>query len=302
MPAGHVRAGWALSARPRQERRSERGDPRRCGGSIIAGRTTGVTLETGSGSSAPSSSSGAHPRITVLDLVGAEHFAEVFDDMRRYRAVAAVRRPTCPLRAAVMGRREPAEHRRRDLPFTRPPRARLWQDAVRGEPAECPYLEVEPTSVDPSLTDDGTSVMTMFTQYGPHSTRTGPVRARRTPGAASTSWPARAEREGGRIHHEVLAPPDLERIFGLAGGSIFQGEQGLDQMAFSAHPRSWPSTPRLSTASTCAAPAHPGGGVMGACGHNAAQRVLRDRTRRSLSRSCLSPLDDAEERRSGIGL
>ena len=34
------------------------------------------------------------------------------------------------------------------------------------------------------------------------------------------------------MHYEVLAPPDLERIFGLVGGSIFQGEQGLDQMAF----------------------------------------------------------------------
>ena len=34
------------------------------------------------------------------------------------------------------------------------------------------------------------------------------------------------------VHREVLAPPDLERIFGLTGGSIFQGEQGLDQMAF----------------------------------------------------------------------
>ena len=56
------------------------------------------------------------------------------------------------------------------------------------------------------------------------------------------------------IHHEVLAPPDLERIFGLVGGSIFQGEQGLDQMAFMRPSRCLPSTPRRSTASTCAAP------------------------------------------------
>jgi phytoene dehydrogenase-like protein len=85
------------------------------------------------------------------------------------------------------------------------------------------------------------------------------------------------------VHHEVLAPPDLERIFGLDGGSIFQGEQGLDQMAFMR------PSPLLAQYATpveglylCGAGTHPGGGVMGACGHNAAQRVLKDR--RSLRR------------------
>ena len=57
------------------------------------------------------------------------------------------------------------------------------------------------------------------------------------------------------IHYEVLAPPDLERIFGLVDGSIFQGEQGLDQMAFMRPSPCWPSTRRRSTGSTCAAPA-----------------------------------------------
>ena len=72
------------------------------------------------------------------------------------------------------------------------------------------------------------------------------------------------------VHHEVLAPPDLERIFGLVGGSIFQGEQGLDQMAFMR------PSPMLAQYATpvdglylCGAGTHPGGGVMAACGHNA---------------------------------
>jgi phytoene dehydrogenase-like protein len=74
-----------------------------------------------------------------------------------------------------------------------------------------------------------------------------------------------------------LAPPDLERIFGLTGGSIFQGEQGLDQMAFMR------PSPLLSGYATpvhglylCGAGTHPGGGVMAASGHNAAKRILRD--------------------------
>ncbi len=82
------------------------------------------------------------------------------------------------------------------------------------------------------------------------------------------------------LHYEVLAPPDLERIFGLEGGSIFQGEQGLDQMAFMR------PTPELSRYATpvdglylCGAGTHPGGGVIAASGHNAAQVVLRDARR-----------------------
>jgi phytoene dehydrogenase-like protein len=76
----------------------------------------------------------------------------------------------------------------------------------------------------------------------------------------------------------VLAPPDLERIFGLVDGSIFQGEQDIAQMAFMR------PSPMLAQYATpleglylCGAGTHPGGGVMAACGHNAAKRILKDR-------------------------
>ena len=79
------------------------------------------------------------------------------------------------------------------------------------------------------------------------------------------------------LHYEVLAPPDLERIFGLEGGSIFQGEQDLAQMAFM---RPSPALARYATPVDglylCGAGTHPGGGVIAASGHNAAHRVLRD--------------------------
>ncbi len=56
---------------------------------------------------------------------------------------------------------------------------RAWQDATRGMPAAGPYIEVEvPTAIDPTLTDDGTTVMTMFTQYGPHDEAGWPEGAR----------------------------------------------------------------------------------------------------------------------------
>ncbi len=150
-----------------------------------------------------------------------------------------------------------------------------------GVPAEDPYIEVEvPTAIDPTLTDDGTTVMTMFTQYGPHAEAGWPDGAREAYAQRCLDLLAQyaPNVKDAVIHYEVLAPPDLERIFGLVGGSIFQGEQGLDQMAFMR------PTPALAQYATpvdglylCGAGTHPGGGVMAAGGHNAAKRVLKDR-------------------------
>jgi len=254
------------------------------------GRTTGVVLESGEQLRAPLVVSGAHPRTTVLDLTGAEHFPEeVVQDMRRYRSRGGSVKLNCVLSEPPQYKRVPKDEAQRllrtslalgpSLDYLE----RAWQDAALGKPAENPYVEVVvPTTVDPSLTDDGATVMTMFTQYGPWR---------------ETDWPEGArERYAERcldivaehapnvkdvvIHGEALTPPDLEHIFGLVGGSIFQGEQGLDQMAFMR------PSPLLAQYATpvdglylCGAGTHPGGGVMAACGHNAAQRILKDRRR-----------------------
>ena len=255
---------------------------------VSDGRVAGVTLESGEQVHAPLVASGAHPRTTVLELTGAEHFPdEVVRDMRRYRSRGGSVKVNCILSEPPRYEGLSAEDSELLLrsSFALCPSIdyleAAWQDAVRGRPAAGPYVEVEvPSRVDPSLTDDGSTVMTLFTQYGPYD---------------EAGWPEGAREDYGRrcldmvteyapnvtdavIHHEVLAPPDLARIFGLADGSIFQGEQGLDQMAFMR------PSPLLSQYATpvdglylCGAGTHPGGGVMAACGHNAAQRILRDR-------------------------
>jgi len=79
------------------------------------------------------------------------------------------------------------------------------------------------------------------------------------------------------LHREVLSPLDLERRFALTGGNIFQGAMPLHQL-FSFRPvPGWSDyrTP-LRGLYLCGAAAHPGGGVMGACGRNAAQAILQD--------------------------
>jgi phytoene dehydrogenase-like protein len=80
------------------------------------------------------------------------------------------------------------------------------------------------------------------------------------------------------VHREVLAAPDLERIFGLTGGNIFHGAMTLDRLLFL---RPLPGLARYRTPIEglwlCGAGTHPGGGVMGACGRNAAHEILRGR-------------------------
>ena len=121
--------------------------------------------------------------------------------------------------------------------------------------------------------------MTMFTQYGPRAEEGWPDGAREA--YAQRCLAQLAEHApnvtDAVLDFEVLAPPDLERIFGLEGGSIFQGEQDLAQMAFM---RPCPELARYATPVDglylCGAGTHPGGGVIAAAGHNAAHRVLRD--------------------------
>ena len=262
---------------------------------ISAGAVTGVTLDTGEEIEAPLVISGAHPRTTILDLAGPEHFPEdVVRDMRRYKSRGGSVKVNCILseprryERATPGERERLLRTGVALCPSIDYLERAWQDAVRGEPAAGPYVEIEvPTTIDPTLTDDGTTVMTLFTQYGPHREEDWPEGAREAYGERCLDIVAEHAPNVRKalIHHEVLAPPDLERIYGLVDGSIFQGEQGLDQMGFMR------PSPRLARYATpvgglylCGAGMHPGGGVMAACGHNAAMRVLRDRRRSAVRR------------------
>jgi phytoene dehydrogenase-like protein len=260
---------------------------------VVGGRVSGVTLESGEEIHAPVVMSGAHPKLTVLDLVGPQHFPDdVVEDMRRYKTRGGSVKVNWilsePPRYEGVSAADQERLVRSGVAFC--PSIdyleRAWQDACRGVPSESPYLEVEvPSTIDSSLTDDGSTVVTMFTQYGPweesswsdatrdaYADRCLEILASRAPNVRDAV-----------VHREVLAPPDLERIFGLVGGSIFQGEQGLDQMAFM---RPSPALAQYATPVDglylCGAGTHPGGGVMAAGGHNAAKRILHDRRWRRL--------------------
>jgi phytoene dehydrogenase-like protein len=254
------------------------------------GRVTGVTLADGTGHTAPIVASGAHPKTTIIDLAGAENFPdEVSEDMKAYRTRGASVKVNMVLSEPPVYEGLTEEDSRHlltagvnycpSLDYLE----RAWQDAVRGEPSANPYTELEvPSSIDPSLTDDDRWIATMFTQYGPTTHEEWPDGARERYGDTCVENMAQfaPNLTGAILEREVLAPPDLEDIFGLQGGSIFQGEQDLAQMAFMR------PSPMLAQYATpldglylCGAGTHPGGGVMAASGHNAAQRILKDRKR-----------------------
>ena len=158
---------------------------------------------------------------------------------------------------------------------------RAWDDAKYGRPSGAPMLECTiPTCYDDSLAPAGKHLMNIFVQYAPYRLREG-------------SWRQEKERFADRvmdilaeyapnirtavIHRHVLSPADLEDEFGLTGGNIFHGEMSLDQLFFLRPVPGWAQyrTP-VRNLYLCGSGTHPGGGVMGAPGHNAAREILRD--------------------------
>ena len=301
---GHVRGGMgaitqSIAASARASGAEIRTNAEVASIDVRDGAVRGVTLASGEQIEAPTVLSGAHPKRTVLDLVGGEHFpAEVTTAMQHYRSrggsvkINAVLSELPRFERLNGDQQHAVLHTSLAICPSIDYLERAWQDATRGVPAEAPYIEVEvPSAIDPTLTDDDAVVLTMFTQYGPHSESDWKDGDREA--YAQRCFSILAEHApnvpDAIVHYEVLAPPDLERIFGLDGGSIFQGEQGLDQMAFM---RPCPELSRYATPVhglyLCGAGTHPGGGVIAASGHNAAHRVLRDRRGRRVFRKRLN--------------
>ncbi len=158
---------------------------------------------------------------------------------------------------------------------------RAYDDAKYGRPSEEPILELTiPSSLDATVAPRGKHVMNIFVQYAPYALadahwddikegfadRCIEVLSRYAPNV-----PAAIE------HRQVLSPLDLERTFGLTGGNIFQGAMSLNQLYAMRPVLGWADhrTP-VKGLYLCGAASHPGGGVMGACGRNAAVEMLRD--------------------------
>jgi phytoene dehydrogenase-like protein len=156
-----------------------------------------------------------------------------------------------------------------------------WDDSKYGRPSNSPLIEMTiPTMYDPTLAPEGHHIMGIFLQYAPYTLK-------------DSNWDRERKRYTERIldvieeycpnirsivvEKQTLTPLDLERRFHITGGNIFHGEMSLDQMFVLRPLAGWARyrTP-IKGLYLCGSGAHPGGGVMGAPGHNAAREILKD--------------------------
>ncbi|HEU4440317.1 MAG TPA: NAD(P)/FAD-dependent oxidoreductase [Methylomirabilota bacterium] len=262
---------------------------------VRGGRVTGVALASGEERRAPVVASNADAHVTFLRLLPADALPPAFRaavERISYESASMkinVALAELPDFIAWPGRAPGPQHRGTihicpDLDYIE----RAFDDAKYGGVSARPVIECTiPSVVDETVAPPGRHLMSMFVQYAPYALR-------------DTTWEAARDAFADRcfalldeyapnfsrsvLARQVLAPPDLERVFGLTGGNIFQGAMTPGQL-FSLRPLpGWASyrTP-VRGLYLCGAAAHPGGGVMGAPGRNAAMVILRGRRRLRLT-------------------
>ncbi len=253
------------------------------------GRAAGVVLAGGEEIRSRIVVSNLDPKLTFLKLTDRRDLPDDFiAQVERYRSEGT----SCKINLALSGlpdfrclpgapgpQHRATMHLCPDIDYME----RAWDQAKFGRPSERPMLEMTvPTMYDPSLAPSGKHVMGIFLQYAPY-TLTGPE-----------TWDDLREPFADRVlnliaeyapnihsiieHRQVLTPLDLERRFGITGGNIFHGEMSLDQMFVMRPVPGWARyrTP-IEGLYMCGSGTHPGGGVMGAPGYNAAREILKDR-------------------------
>ncbi|MEE9607535.1 MAG: NAD(P)/FAD-dependent oxidoreductase [Myxococcota bacterium] len=290
---GMGRLAEAIADAAREAGAEIRTDAPVAGISAHAGRVRGVVLADGSSVEAPTVVSGADPRRTLLGLVKGEHLPE---ETVRELELLDFRSPSLKINAALerlprfLGRdgAAPGPEHAGTIHLGATSLEALeasFRAAQAGNLPERPMIELTlPSALDASLAPEGRHVASLFIQHVPYA-------------LVGTTWEAERDRFADRVfalveevapgftrsvlQREVLAPPDLERVFGLSGGNIFHGAMSLDRLLFMRPLPGWSRyrTP-LRGLYLCGAGTHPGGGVMGACGRNAAREILRDLGRR----------------------
>jgi phytoene dehydrogenase-like protein len=254
---------------------------------IENGRASGVVLEGGEEIRADAVISGADPRRTFLGLVGEKNLPDDFvQSIRRFKFRGASAKVNLALGelpnfTCLPGR---GPHLRGAVSIS-PSVAyleRAYDDAKYGEISRRPYMDIIiPSMIDPSMAPPGKHVMSIFVQYAPYQLNGGWTDARREAlgdAVIDTLSEYAPNMKSAIVHRQVVTPADIERIVGLSEGNIFQGELSLQQMFFLRPAPAWSRyrTP-LEGLWQCGSGTHPGGGVMGASGRNAAFELLGKR-------------------------
>jgi phytoene dehydrogenase-like protein len=251
------------------------------------GRATGVVLENGDEIEASVVASSVDPNLTFFKFLDARELpAEFVTGLRHYKYRGSSGKVNLALDAlpsftCLPG---PGPHLRGAISIS--PSIdymeRAYDEAKYGDFSRRPYVDmVIPSLTDPSVAPPGKHVMSCFVQYAPYHLKDGVWDDRRRDAFGDAVINAIAEYAPNIkdiiLHRQVLTPLDIERTFGLTEGNIFQGELTLEQLFFLRPVPGWAryATP-IDRLYMCGSATHPGGGIMGAPGKNAAERILRD--------------------------
>ena len=251
------------------------------------GRATGVVLKDGREITARAVVSNVNPKLLFLDLIEPEQVEPDFlERMKNYRCASATLRMNVALSELPQFACLPGAGIHHQSGIIMAPSLaymeQAWIDARSGDMARRPIVEMLiPSTVDESLAPPGMHVASLFCQHfnpvlgdGKTWDDLREAAAERVIDVVSDFAPNFRAAVLGRM---TLTPLDLERRFGLNGGDIFHGALSLDQL-FSARPVLGNANYRMPLAGLylCGAGAHPGGGVTGLPGHNAAREIVRD--------------------------
>lgn len=295
---GHAIGGMGAITQAMARAAAERGVEIRLGCAVrevtvTGGRVTGVVTEKGEAIAARCVVSNLNPKLLYGSLIDPSLLDENFRErMRQWRCGSGTFRMNVALAelpdfTALPGR-SVAEHHTAGI-IMAPSLAYMDQaylDARAGGWSKQPIVEMLiPSTLDGSLAPPGRHVASLFCQH------VAPV----LPNGAS--WDAHREEvadlmidlvnshapnfKAAVLGRQIMSPLDLERTFGLIGGDIFHGALSLDQL-FSARPMLGHGDYRgpLQGLYMCGSGTHPGGGVTGAPGHNAAREIITDFRRR----------------------
>jgi phytoene dehydrogenase-like protein len=252
---------------------------------IERGRACGVELETGEAVRARAVAANVNPKLLYEQMLAPGDLPTEFSEaIRRYKCASGTLRVNVALRElpdfAARPGRQPQRHHASGIVFG-PSLAYMdaaWHSAVEQGFAARPIVEMLiPSVVDDTLAPAGAHVASLFCQHFRPDAVWDTLKERAVQAVFDVVQSYCPNFRESLIGWRAWSPADLEREFGLIGGDIFHGQLSLDQL-FSMRPLLGYARYRgpLAGLYHCGSGAHPGGGVTGAPGHNAAREIVRD--------------------------
>ena len=253
------------------------------------GAVTGIVLKDGEEIAVEAVVSGVNPKHTFFQLIDPSQLDPVFSNrIKNFRAKGNVAKVNLALgglpsfsaletNERALGALSGRIHIGPDIDYLE----RAFDDSKYGELSRAPYLDVTiPTILDPALAPDGKHVLSAYVQFAPYKLKEG-------------NWDSHRRELGLRVINtlgvyapnlsslvegmQIITPSDLETCYGFTGGHIFHGELALDQL-FTMRPiLDWAryKTP-IKGLFLCGSGTHPGNGLTGASGANAAREIIRE--------------------------